>query len=233
MPKSSSKAKTPPKRRASRAASKDSSPGVSRTPKAQGLVRKDAALRRLKITRTELERAPEITSILKSSFRTVKAAIQAMRHSNDEAAIAFLACYDGLPVGDVDYLPLEAICLKAEVSPAALLGATFLACKTIRGQESALIAVNAHPGVLKKTIEYASLPGGDRDRKLLHEAVGFLPTPKGVSMNVNLLNGQPQFKGPAKDEEPDEEDFAELFPSIGGKLEEWSDDRRKLLSDGG
>lgn len=214
--------------------SKNSTPKSrsSRTPKTTGLVRKDAALRRLGITKDEIELAPYITDILKNSFKTVKAAIQAIRFSNETTAIEFLAVYDALPAGDRDYIPIEAVCLKASVSPSALLGATFLACKTMRGQESALIAVNAHPAVLKSTIRFANLPGGEKDRKMLHEAVGFLPTPKGGSINVNLMGGVPQFKNPERAPEPDEEDFGELFPSINRNLEEWSDDRRKLLADG-
>lgn len=214
--------------------SKSSSPKPQgkRTPKATGLVRKDAALRRLGITKDELELAPYITDILKSSFKTVKAAIKAIRFSNETTAIEFLKVYDELPAGDRDYISIEALCLKANVSPSALLGATFLACKTMRGQESAMIAVNAHPGVLKETIRFAKLPGGDRDRKMLHEAVGFLPTPKGGSINVNLLNGVPQPQNQNRAPEPDEEDFGSLFPSINRNLEEWSSDRRKLLSDG-
>lgn len=187
------------------------------------------------ITKEKLELCPKITDILKSSFKTVKAAIQAIRFSNDTSAIEFLAVYDEIPACDRDYIPIEAVCLKAGVSPSALLGATFLACKTVRSQESALIAVNAHPKVLKDTIRYASLPGGDRDRKLLHEAVGFLPTPKGGSINVNLLNGVPQHQKPDRPAaEPivEEEDFGSLFPNINRNLEKWSSDRRKLLSDG-
>lgn len=203
-----------------------------KAPKAKGLVRKDAALRRLGITKDDLELVPVISDILKSAFKNTKAAIQAIRHSQEDAAIEFLKVYDELPAGDRDYIPIEAVCLKAAVSPSALLGATFLACKTMRGQESALIAVNAHPAVLKSTILFANLPGGDRDRKMLHEAVGFLPTPKGGSINVNLMGGVPQFNNPDREPEAEEADFGTLFPAIGKNLEAWSDDRRKLLEGG-
>jgi hypothetical protein len=68
---------------------------------------------------------------------------------------------------------------------------------------------------------------------MLHEATGFLPTPKGGSINVNLMNNVPQFKNPERVPEPEEEDFAELFPSISRDLEEWSLDRKRLLADNG
>lgn len=181
----------------------------------------------------KLERIPKITDTLKSSFKTIKDAVEAIRFSNETAAIEFLDVYDSLPIGDRQYLSIEAICLKAEIAPSAFLGAVFMACKDLRGKESALIAINSHPQVLKDTIRFASEPGGDRDRKMLHEATGFLPTPKGGSINVNLMNNVPQFKNPERVPEPEEEDFAELFPSISRDLEEWSLDRKRLLADNG
>lgn len=237
MPKSSDKGNKgkKPKSRLVLVDSKSSSPKPlsKRPPKVTGLVRKDAALRRLGVKKEDLDLSPQITDILKSSFKNVKAAIQAIRFSNETPAIEFLSVYDNIPAGDRDYIPIEAVCLKASVSPSALLGATFLACKMMRGQESALIAVNAHPDVLKATIRFAKLPGGDRHAKIIHEAVGFLPTPKGGSINVNLLNGVPQHQKPERASEPvEEEDFGSLFPNINRNLEKWSSDRRKLLSDG-
>lgn len=215
--------------------SKSSSPKPPSKVKAQGLVRKDAALRRLGITKDDLELVPQITDILKSSFKNVKAAIQTLRFSNETAAVEFFKVYDELPAGDREYLPIEAVCLKAAVTPSALLGATFVACKVVRGQESALMAVNAHPAVLKKTIEYAKEPGGDRWAKMIHESVGFLPTPKGGgNINVNLLAGNPVHGNPNRAEGPavpelQNEDFGDLFPSVNQNLEKWADNRRKLL----
>jgi hypothetical protein len=187
----------------------------------------------LGITKDALELVPQITDILKSSFKNVKAAIQTLRFSNETAAVEFFKVYDELPAGDREYLSIEAVCLKAAVTPSALLGATFLACKAVRGQESALMAVNAHPKVLKATIKYAQEPGGERWAKMIHEGVGFLPTPTGGSINVNLLGGNPVYGNPNRAEsapaELQNEDFGDLFPSVNQNLEKWSDNRRKLL----
>lgn len=206
----------------------------------KGLVRKDAALRRLGFKKQDLDSVPEISSILKSTMGSVKKAIAAMRFSNQACIQTFLDTYDAVPEGDREYLSLEAIALKAGVKTPELLGATLLSCKTLRAQESALIAMNSHRKVLKKTIEYAMEPGGHKDRQMLHEAIGFLPSPRGVNMSVNLLGGNPQYTEPKK-EEPEsggdiiegsaEDDFVQAFPSVNGKLEEWSTDRNKLLAD--
>lgn len=237
MPKSSNKGKRKLKSRGPVLVnSKGSSPKPpSKRPlKAQSLVRKDAALRRLGITKDALEVVPQITDMLKSAFKNVKAAIGLLRFSNDTAAVEFFKVYDELPAGDRDYLPIEAVCLKASVTPSALLGATFLACKVVRGQESALIAVNAHPDVMAATVKYAQEPGGDRWAKMLHEGVGFLPTPKGGNINVNLLGGNPVHGNPNRASEPSvpelqDENFGDLFPSVNQNLEKWADNRRKLL----
>jgi hypothetical protein len=188
----------------------------------------------LGISKDDLELVPQITDILKSSFKNVKAAISLLRFSNETAAVEFFKVYDELPAGDREYLPIEAVCLKAAITPSALLGATFVACKVVRGQESALIAVNAHPKIMAATVKFAQEPGGDRWAKMVHEGVGFLPTPKGGNINVNLLGGNPVHGNPNRAEGPavpelQNEDFGDLFPSVNRNLEKWSDNRRKLL----
>lgn len=206
---------------------------LNRPPKSRGVIRKDAALRALRLPADALARAPQITDILKSAFGKVKDAIAALRFSDDTAAIEFLSVYDDLPVFDRDLIPVEAICVKADVSPTAVLGACLVASKSIKGMESALLSVNNHPAVLRETIRFAMLPGGQADRKVLHEAVGFLPTPKGVAMNVNLLGGNPQLSNPQRkgDDGDEDENFDEMFPSINQRLDKWSDDRKKLLAE--
>ena len=217
-----------------RAASKPSSK-LLKVPK-KSVDRKNDALARFVrstgITEKQIEQTPHISDILKSSMGSVTAAIDMLRFSNETCAIELLTTYDSLPSGDRDRLPIEAICVKAKVSPAAVLGAALMACRTVRGQQSALIAMNRHPEVLQKTIEVALTPGGDRDRKMIHEATGFLPTPKGGSINVNLLNGIPQSGAQAQNkpkEVEDPDDFNDVFPSITGNLNHWSEDRHKLL----
>lgn len=166
--------------------------------------------------------------MLKRVLGAAHKAVDALRFSQDPQAIAFLEVYDELPVCDREnYLTLEAICLKAHVSPSAILGATLMASKQLMAQESALKAIIAHPEVVDSTITAAKLLGGDKDRKMLHEAVGFLPTKPGNSINVNLLGGNPQYQNTPEDDEG--ESFNEAFPSINADLEQWSDNRRKLL----
>lgn len=105
-----------------------------------------------------------------------------------------------------------------------------MAAKIVGAQESALLTVIEHPNVVKQTIKFAKeLPGAFADRKLIHEAVGFLPTSKGSNVSVNLLNQVNQTSGSDDDEE---DTFNTAFPSINQNLEAWGEKRRKLLEGG-
>jgi hypothetical protein len=179
----------------------------------------------------DLRKSPDITQILARSVGPRQRIIDALRFSSDEAAVEFLNIYDELPQCDQKTVPWEAICISGDIAPSAVLGAVMMAARLVGAQESAITAVIEHPEVLRKTIQYAKdLPGASADRKLLHEAVGFLPRPGGggVSMNVNLnAAGNPQLS-----EDDDEETFESAFPSVNQELEKWGEKRRKLLEGG-
>jgi hypothetical protein len=132
---------------------------------------------------------------------------------------------------DRKVIPLEAVCIKADVPAPSLLGAIMLAVRQVNGQESALLTMIEHPKVVKSTIRFAKTADGASDRKMIHESVGYLPTKQGSNINVNLMGNTPQL---SQSDEADDDDkaFVDAFPSISGKLEEWSDDRRKLLEAG-
>lgn len=214
-----------------------SSKALQVSPKAGGLTRQKAALRRLGVKQEELDHSPKISDILKDSMGGVDKAINALRFSNDTSAIEFFRVYDAIPVGDRNSLPIEAVSLKAGVSPASLLGSAIMSFKSLKGQESALIAISNHPDVIKKTIEFAKNEKGHADRQMLHQAVGFLPSPKGTSFSVNLLGGKAQYGKPSEIEdgevvEATGEDFDSVFPSINDVETDWQQNRQKLLGDG-
>lgn len=237
--KSTAKAKNAsPKARKSTSSSKDASPHASkqRIPR-RSVPRKESALERLGVDLADLEAAPRITDILSSAFSTGKRVprvqtINFLAASPAAEARAFLEVYRELPVRDRESLPIEAICIKAEVNPLAILGAVLMAAKNLKAQESALKAIMAHPDVVDATVNAAMLvgPNGTADRKILHEAVGFLPTKQGSNIAFNLNVGP----GGKKDEDDDSDEvdsFNEAFPTIAGELEGWSENRR-LLTEG-
>jgi hypothetical protein len=106
-----------------------------------------------------------------------------------------------------------------------------MAAKIVGAQESALTTIMEHPEVVRKTIQFAKeLPGASADRKMIHDAVGFLPSAKhGGNVNVNLNGGNPQL---SDEEEDDDKTFDTAFPSVNQSLEAWGEKRRKLLEGG-
>jgi hypothetical protein len=156
-------------------------------------------------------------------------------------------------IGKVDLamLSFEAMCVKAAVSPLEMLGAILMSAKSLKATESALKAILAHPDVVQATVDAASLgppvlisgkPVFDENgkvlrhnfgdvaaQKMMHEAVGFLPTKKG-GMEINIGFGRPAEE---REEESDADDaWDETFPPLGSAIQDWSEDKHKLLEGG-
>ena len=199
--------------------------------------RESALLRLLKgtgIKPKQVENAPNLSSILGKrhgdSWHVPPSVIDSMRFSQEEAVVKFLRVYDAIPADDRKQIPFEAVALKAECNFNELLGAAILSFRSIQSQKSAVLAMGSHPEVVEATIRDAvSLKGTDAQR-ILHTAVGFLPTPKGASINFNL--GQNNQETPDENQVTTEPDMDHLFPRIVKKQEEWQLDRTHLLESG-
>lgn len=154
--------------------------------------------------------------------------IQALRFSPEGVAIEFLRAYDATPSCDLKQIPLEAIALKAQCNFTELLGAMMFSFRNVQAQRSAAIAMEAHPGIVAASAKFATKAKNVQDRKMLHEAVGFLPTPKGASINLN-------FPGKEKGDDEGEAvtpEFDQLFPRTVRKQEDWQADRSRMLEGG-
>jgi len=101
-----------------------------------------------------------------------------MRLSDGEISKQFLEKWDSIPERDRECLTIEVIALAADVDPRALLGEILLAAREYSVVKFKLQALEAHPDILEKTIEYAKLPGGYRDRDTMHTILGALPRSK-------------------------------------------------------
>jgi hypothetical protein len=164
-------------------------------------------------------------------YGSARKSIDDLRFSPNPTALRFLQVYDSLPKNDRERVPLEAICIKAEVSPQEYLGMVFLMRQSLGKAESSLLAVSAFPNVVQDMVKFAAEPAGYADRKMLaqHPAIGFLPNPKGASLSVNLFGGEASFE--EKDADPEFDGFTEAF-SGKNELEEWSKNKEILLGDG-
>ena len=171
--------------------------------------------------------------------------------SNQPCAVAFTRALREIKEQDQRLLSFEAICVRARVSPVEMLGAILMAAKSMKAQESALKAILAHPEVVQATVDAASVgppilvngkPVKDENGKVLrlthgdvaaqrivHEAVGFLPTKKG-GVEINFGFGRPPEKRNEEDEA--DEDWDEAFPALGEVIQDLSAAKHKLLEGG-
>lgn len=208
----------------------DSKDVLMKVPKA-GIRRKEAALGRLGVNNEQILQCPPLSPIFGHS-KNINMAIDSLRFSADPVATKFLAVHDKIPVGDRKYLTdvvLEAVSVKAGLKLSEvneLLGAMVRSFQQIQVQKSAMLAMAEHPGIVRKTIDFAKLPRHDRDRKMMHEAVRFIPTPVGSTVNV-FPQHQDDKPRPEDDASPD---VNEVFPLITDSQQEWQDRRQKVLA---
>jgi hypothetical protein len=121
--------------------------------------------------------------------------------------------------------------MAAGVDPTTIAGALVLAARDVSRLESSLITLDKHPDVVRATAFYAGLPDNSKDREMFHKAavVGWLPQPKGSSINVNVFDPK---QVSSDDEDEDGVPTLEgVFGSDPMEIENWGE-RRRLLTQG-
>jgi hypothetical protein len=107
----------------------------------------------------------------------VESVIEALRFSQeDEAAHAFLRKYDSVPPGDLPYLSIDEICVAAGVAPSRLLTLAVDWMVKISLMKTSVEVSSSLPGVTKAMVKNALTDKGTRDRRLLFQIAGMLPT---------------------------------------------------------
>jgi hypothetical protein len=202
------------------------------------------ALKRLGVSPEKLASVPQVTPLFKQAEGGLKAVISAMRFATqDEIIGAFLKKYDSVSEDDRKRLPWEAFAISAGVDLRHLAGAIMVAMSEASVSAVKIIALSAHPVVMEKTVEFAKLPGGEKDRTSIHQALGFLPSPKGPTFIGKAVFGSPQSlsgvgklgKGEDDDDDGDgpslstDELIDQLFPSPVKTQEKVVQIRQRLL----
>lgn len=157
-------------------------------------------------------------------------AIKAMRFAEGDFIGPFLDKYDSLPIRDRQSLSFEAIALAAQINIRHLWGEIMLAIREHSVNAVKIIAVAAHPDVVRRRVEYAQTPGGYRDRDALDTMLGALPSPKGPTFINKFFAGStqdPEAEKEAPEELVDDLDF--VFPDASEMQERVQPMRQKLL----
>ena len=153
-----------------------------------------AAYRALGIAPNDVLLCPKVTPLLKRICREgteakgVAAAIQYLRASSEPIARQFICVYDDPYVSGYArrYLPLEAFCLAAKLDPTDLLGPITRVAHLHGAMIGAITAAERHPEIVRASLDAAMLPDGSTDRMANLKHMGYLPSPKGSSVNVNV-----------------------------------------------
>jgi hypothetical protein len=106
----------------------------------------------------------------------------------DEDAKTFLHVYLDLTKYEQKVVSLDDVCAAAGVSPVKLVKA-IVGTAFEHGVDLAnLIGAISHPKTVARTVKFAQQKDGIRDRELLLQHHGFVPTPKGATINIGVTS---------------------------------------------
>ena len=146
--------------------------------------KREESYERLGVTKKEVNAVPQISHILRELPGKLDQAIEFLRGSGEEDARRWLSVYDQLPPSVRSILPFEAFCVAAGISTKRMLEVITGACFEQSTATALLISKAAHPGLIKKSVEFARKEQNWEDRKMLHQKEGFAPIPKTQVVNV-------------------------------------------------
>jgi hypothetical protein len=107
---------------------------------------------------------------------------------NDEDAIKVIETFESLTAMERKSANLDLLCQASGVSPVSLLKTVVGIAFETNVETANLIAAAAHPNVVATAVRSAQRANskiGQQDRQALLQHHGFLPTPKGATINVN------------------------------------------------
>lgn len=142
------------------------------------------------VVKPEFKNVLPFEPTLAYAFRSIggkESAIGAARllSDKDPKFLRVVTAYDVLSDADKGKVRVEDLCAGAELTPGEFLGAVTTALWERNADIGRLIAAVNHPRVIESTIEHSASPFGGQDRKMLLEASGFLPTSKGIAINID------------------------------------------------
>lgn len=194
---------------------------------------RNSPLSRIGVSLSEYQAAPKISPILREIQGGKSKALRAMRFSSQPLIRTFLEKYDSIPPRDRGKLSIEAIALAAKIEIPHLWGEIMLAMREHSVSAVKVIAVAAHPDIMKARVEFAQLPGGYRDRDKLDEILGAVKPANGNTfIGRAFFGGQQPESDTDKDEPEASDDLEYMFPDASAIQERHSPIKQKALPGG-
>lgn len=104
----------------------------------------------------------------------------------DPHALTWLHCWESLKKWEQQLVTLDDVCAGAGVSPVKLLKAVVGVAFESGVDVANLVAAQAHPSVVKTSVQVAKTAAGIEDRKLLFQHHGFTPLKPGTTINIGV-----------------------------------------------
>ncbi len=156
--------------------------------------------------------------------------MQAMRFSSSPAIKQYLKRFDQIPEGDRNYIPMEAVCIAADIEPTYLLGEIMLALREHSVTKYKLRAIVGHPEIIEHRLKFAKRREGFRDRDAVDTMMGALPSrQQGTTFINKFFAGKAEEPGDAQPPERFEDDLDVIFPDVSVMQEKVQPMRQKLL----
>lgn len=151
------------------------------------------ALTLLEIDKAQLKACPRIEHLFKGIGGKSKV-MEYLSGSEEPEARAILVMRERLTVKQHNAVPFEAYCVAAGLSVKKVFGVISSEVMEQSAKATAVLAAASHPKVVQATIDMALTPLGDKDRKMLHLAAGFVPVPKNsfTSVKIDARGAAPQ-----------------------------------------
>ena len=183
-------------------------------------------LYRYRISRRDFTLAPKVEETLRPIIGGRDRIMETLTFSSDPAARCLLELWERHSIESQLKIPFEAFCLAAKVDIHRMVGILVTSTREITKMKSAMKTMLAHPDIVDSTVRKAKRLDGTKEKEMIHKAVGWLPSPKGSSINLN-------FGQQAPPEEPEEEvdhtDIDQIFGFDSLEIENWGNQRAKRL----
>lgn len=115
-------------------------------------------------------------------------AVEYLRGSEESDAKKFMEVYDRVDPNEHDFLEYPGFCAAAGVSGKKLFGIIAAEALADSEQQINIISATKSPSVISATLDMALTPEGHRERKIVAQASGWLPRPKGTIINNGKIS---------------------------------------------